>query len=39
MWLALFIGSLQMVLEPPSNTKPCGIEVLYDVALTILSGV
>ena len=39
MWLALFIGSLQMVSEPPSNARPCGIETLHDVALTRTSGV
>jgi hypothetical protein len=39
MWLALFLGSLQMVSEPPSNARPYGIGALYDVALTRMSGV
>lgn len=32
-WLALFSGSLQMVLEPPSNVRLCGTGALHDVAL------
>jgi hypothetical protein len=39
MWLALFLESLQMVSEPPSNAKSCGTEALHDVALTGTSGV
>jgi hypothetical protein len=34
MWLALFPGLLQMVLERPSNARLCGTEAIYDVALT-----
>ena len=39
MWLALFPRSLQMVSEPPSNARLCGIETLHNVALTRTSGV
>jgi hypothetical protein len=38
-WLALFPGSLQMVSEPPSNARSCGIRALHDVALTRTSGI
>jgi hypothetical protein len=34
MWLALFPGSLQMLSEPPSSARSCGIGALYNVALT-----
>jgi hypothetical protein len=34
MWLALFPRSLQMVSEPPSNARSCGIGALHDVTLT-----
>jgi hypothetical protein len=33
MWLALFLESLQMVLESFSNTKSCGTGALLDMAL------
>jgi hypothetical protein len=39
MWLALFSGSLQMVLEAPSNTRSYGTEAPHDVALTMTLGV
>jgi hypothetical protein len=39
MWLALFLGSLQMVSEPPSNARSCGTGALHDMALTGTSGV
>jgi hypothetical protein len=38
-WLALFLGSLKMVSEPPSNARLCGTEALHDVALTRTSGI
>jgi hypothetical protein len=38
-WLALFLGSLQIVSEPPTNARSCGTEALHDVALTGISGV
>jgi hypothetical protein len=28
------LGMLQMVLEPPSNARSCGIGALHDVGLT-----
>jgi hypothetical protein len=31
MWLALFLESLQMVSEPPSNAKSCGTGALHDM--------
>jgi hypothetical protein len=34
MWLALFPRLLQMVSEPPSNARSCGIGALHDVGLT-----
>jgi hypothetical protein len=34
MWLSLFSGSLQIVPEPPNNTRSCGTEALNDVTLT-----
>jgi hypothetical protein len=39
MWLALFFGSLQMVLEPLSNARSCCIRTQHDVALTTMSEV
>jgi hypothetical protein len=30
MWLALFLGSLQMISEPPNNARSCGIGALHD---------
>jgi hypothetical protein len=39
MWLALFLGLLQMISELPNNARPCGTGVLHDVALTKTSGV
>jgi hypothetical protein len=39
MWWLQKIGSLQMVLEPPSNARSCGTEALDDVALTKTSRV
>jgi hypothetical protein len=37
--LVLFLELLQMVLEPPSNARSCGIGALHDVTLTRTSGV
>jgi hypothetical protein len=34
MWLALFLGSLQMVSKSPSNARSCGTGALHDVVLT-----
>jgi hypothetical protein len=34
MWLALFLGSLQMVSEPPSNARSFSTGALHDIALT-----
>jgi hypothetical protein len=39
MWLALFLGSLQMVSEPPINTRLCGTRALHDMVLTRTSEV
>jgi hypothetical protein len=39
MWLVLFLDSLQMVSERPSNARSCGTGALHDVALTRTSGV
>jgi hypothetical protein len=39
MWLALFLESLQMVSEPPSNARSCDTGAPHDVALTKTSGV
>jgi hypothetical protein len=36
MWLAFFLGLLQMILDPTSNVRPCGIGLLHDVALMAL---
>jgi len=38
-WLALFLGSLQMVSEPGCNARSCGTYALHDVALTRTSWV
>jgi hypothetical protein len=39
MWLALFLGSLEMVSEPSSNARSCGTRAPHDIALTMASGV
>jgi hypothetical protein len=39
MWLALFSGLLQMVLELLSNARSCGIGAIHDVTLTRMSGI
>jgi len=39
MWLALFLGSLQMVSEPGCNVRSCGTVALHDMALTGTLGV
>jgi len=39
MWLALFLGLLQMVSEPLSNAMSCGSGAPHDVALMRMSEV
>jgi hypothetical protein len=39
MGLALVLGSLQMVSEPPSNVRSCGTRAPHDMALTRTSEV
>jgi len=39
MWLSLFPGSLQIVLESSSNVRSYGTGALHDMALTGTSGV
>jgi hypothetical protein len=39
MWLTFFPGLLQVVSEPPTNGRSCGIGALYDVALTRTLGI
>jgi hypothetical protein len=34
MWQTLFPTSLQVVSEPPSNTRSCGTGALHDIVLT-----
>jgi hypothetical protein len=39
MWIVLFPGSLQMVLEPLSNVRSYSTGALHDVALTRMLGI